>query len=230
MTMNHAVIPENATAYKGLEQQPGWTGEDDASIGPNPPAVAKIVQVTPPPIIQPMTMSLLTTGVVGKYCDWMAKKTVPVPAGALNCLLRASYTFSSVTGIQAWEVGRRKTSALKITDNGQTQLVPKGTQLEFDIVPSAEGGWKDTGIRFPMFQPGIAYEQELFYVNDADGALSLMYVSLNGILQPIPPALQHIAGADLGWAANEAVVAFQPDANPTATPFAAQVAMSAWFW
>jgi hypothetical protein len=177
-----------------------------------------------------MTMTLSTTGVKGKYCDWMCKKTVPVMPGALNCLIRAGYTFDSVVGINAWEIGRRRTNGNKITDNGQTQLVPRNGQLEFDIVPSAKGGWQDTGIRFPMFDPGVAYDQELYYVNDAGGALSLIYVSLNGNLQPIPAGLQHIAGANLGWAAAEAVFAFQPDANPTGTPFNARVKISAWFW
>lgn len=230
--MISAVIPASATCYNDLEQQQGWVSDASASISPNPPAVFKIVQATPPPIQPPMTMTLLTTGTEGKYSGWMSRKTVPVPAGAAHCLMRAGYTFDSVAGIQAWEVGRRFTNQNKCSDNGQTQLVPinGGKQLEFDIVPSAKGGWIDTGIRFPMFQPGVTYEQELYYVNDANGALSLIYVALNGDIQPVPAKLQHIAGVNLGWAANEAVVAWQPDANPTATPFAVKVTMNAAFW
>jgi hypothetical protein len=229
--MQAIAIPANAVAYTNLEQQTGWVGDDTASIGPNPPAVARIIQATPPPILPPMTMTLSTTGIKGEYCDWMAKKVVSVPAGALNCLIRASYIFDSVEGIQAWEVGRRKTDENGVTDNGQTQLVPlRGGLLEFDVVPSANGGWIDTGIRFSTFVVGVQYDEELYYVNDANGALSLQYVSLNGTIRLIPPRLQHIAGMKLGWAPNEAVVAFQPDANPIAAPFNAQVKMNTYFW
>jgi hypothetical protein len=60
-------------------------------------------------------------------------------------LVRASYTFISIGGIQAWEIGRRLTNASGVTDNGQILLVPvSGGLLEFDLVPSASGGWKDT--------------------------------------------------------------------------------------
>jgi hypothetical protein len=146
-------------------------------------------------------------------------------------LIRASFTFSSVSGIQAWEVGRRSTNASGITDNGQTQLVPKrGSKLEFDIVPSSSHGWQDTECRFPRFVAGTTYNEELYYVNDSSGALSLEYVSLNGTLCTIPPSLQNIAGAALGWSPSEAVVAFQPDANKSAVAYNAVVTISAWTW
>src|ERR1700678_1745066 len=135
--MNPIAIPPNATAYVGLEQQAGWEKQAGPSIGspgqPDP-AIWDIVQSWPPPIQPPMTMTLKTTGVKGSWCDWMAKAP-PIPASdLLNCLIRATYTFDSVEGIQAWEVGRRRTNKNKITDNGQTQLVPiAGGLLEFDI-------------------------------------------------------------------------------------------------
>jgi hypothetical protein len=230
--MQPVTIPASATAFLNLEQKTGWTKQSDPSItGPGAvtPAVWDFAQEMPAPIQPPMTLTLKTTGVAGKWSDWMCKAP-PIPASdLLNCLIRASYTFDSVEGIQAWEIGRRRTNKSKITDNGQTQLVPiQGGLLEYDIVPSAAGGWKDTGIRFPMWKPGAVNEQEMYWVNDPDGALSQQYVMLNGVLQPIPASLQHIVGANLDWDAT--VAAFQCDANPTAKPFNATVTLSIWMW
>ena len=118
-----------------------------------------------------------------------------------------------------------------ITDNGQTQLVPKrGGKLEFDIVPSSSHGWQDTGCRFPTFVIGTTYNEELYYVNSSSGALSIEYVDINGSLCSIPTSLQNVAGATLGWSPSEAVVAFQPDANKSAVAYNAVVTISAWTW
>jgi hypothetical protein len=220
-------IPNGATAFLSLEQKTGWTADASSSISPNPPALYAIN----PTGGGGATMTLETRGTSGKYTGWMAKKVITIPSGDLHMLARASYNFSSVSGIQAWEVGRRATNAAKITDNGQTQLVPiSGGQLEFDIVPSASGGWKDTGCRFPTFVAGKTYNEELYYTDDTNGALSLEYVSLNGTLCAIPSNLQHIAGASAGWAPNSAVMAFQPDANPTAVAYNAIITMNVWTW
>jgi hypothetical protein len=175
-------------------------------------------------------MTLDTTGTLGKYTGWMAKKTIST-SGQSNMLIRATYVFSSVSGIQAWEVGRRSTDSNGVTDNGQTQLVPiKGGLLEFDIVPSASGGWKDTGCRFPTFVAGTTYNEEIYYVDDASGSLSVMYVELNGTVCSIPSNLQSVTGASLGWSPNSAVIAFQPDANPSAVAYNAMVTMNVWVW
>ncbi len=236
--MQPVTIPANATAFLDLEQQTGWSKQSGPSItGPGAvtPAVWDIVQVTPPPIQPPVTLTLQTVGVKGKWADWMAKApNVKLPLNwAGNFLIRASYKFDSVVGIQAFEVGRRLTNANKVTDNGQTQLVPiAGGLLELDIVPSAAGGWKDTGIRFPTFVADTLYSEELYYINSADGACSLQYVILNGNLQVIPADCQNIAGSVQSepWTPSEAVPAFQLDANPTATPFNPVVTMSIWAW
>ncbi len=218
-------IPAGAASYLNLQQESGWSLDASSSISPNPPAVYTINQSG-----SPIVMTLNTVGRSGLYTGWMAKKNIST-SGQLHMLVSATYTFNSVSGIQAWEVGRRATNANGVTDNGQTQLVPiSGGLLEFDIVPSASGGWKDTGCRFPMFVKGITYDEELYYINDASGALSLMYVSLNGTVCTIPSGLQSIAGLAQGWAPNTAVMAFQPDANPSATAYQAVVKMSPWMW
>ena len=49
--------PSTATAFLNLEQQTGWTANDSSGIGPHPLAVKKIVQVTPPPIQPPTTLT-----------------------------------------------------------------------------------------------------------------------------------------------------------------------------
>jgi hypothetical protein len=221
-------IPEGALSYPSLQQDSGWSADADSTISPNPP---KVYTINPLPLGAPVTMTLDTTGVSGLYTGWMAKKAINTTAGKLHMLVRGSYTFSSVSGIQAWEMGRRLTNSSGVTDNGQTQLVPiSGGLLEFDLVPSASGGWKDTGCRFPTFVAGKTYNEELYYVDEANGALSLMYVSLNGDLCKISSSLQSIAGLAQGWAADSAVMAFQPDANPSAVPFNAAITMSAWMW
>lgn len=218
-------IPNGAVSYPGLEKESGWMADASSSISPHPPAVYTINQTGPP-----VVMTLATKGASGFYTGWMVKKTIKT-AGQLNMLIRTSYNFSSVTGIQAWEVGRRSTNSSRVTDNGQTQLVPiKGGLLEFDIVPSASGGWHDTGCRFPMFVANTTYNEELYYADDASGSLSLEYVELNGTVCTIPPNLQYITGASLGWAQDEATVAFQPDANPSAVPYNAVVTMNVWLW
>jgi hypothetical protein len=218
-------IPNGAVAYPSVEQESGWVADAGSSISPHPPTVYTINQSGPP-----VKMTLTTKGTSGLYTGWMAHKSIST-SGQLNMLIRSSYTFDSVSGIQAWEMGRRSTNASKVTDNGQTQLVPiTGGLLEFDIVPSSSGGWKDTGCRFPTFVAGTTYNEELYYVNDSSGALSLMYVSLNGALCAIPQGLQSIAGASLGWSADGSVLAFQPDANPSAATYNAVVKMSAWMW
>jgi hypothetical protein len=218
-------IPSNAVSYASLERQTGWTGDSGSDVAPHPPTAFAIV----PAGGGGATMTLQTTGTAGIYTGWMAKKTVAV--SGTHDLLRATYEFTSVTGIQAWEVGRRKTNSAGITDNGQTQLVPiAGSKLEFDIVPSSAGGWKDTGCRFPAFTANTLYDEDLYFVSDSNGALSLEYVSLNGSICMIPQSLQHIAGIAKGWSKNEMVVAFQPDANPKAIAYGATVTMSAWTW
>lgn len=231
-------IPSNATAYLNLEQQPGWTKQSGPAItgkGAVTPETWDIVQVTPPPIVQATTLKLRTTGVKGQYCDWMAKAApLKMPAGAASCLIRSSYTLDTILGLQALEIGWRGTNEQGITNNGQAELVPinGGKQLRLDLVPSAQGGWEDATVRFPMFVAGRANQQEQFYAMDPDGALSMQYFMLNGALALIPVALQKIAGAKQNppWALLTAVPAVQIDANPTGTPFEVQVALSIWFW
>jgi hypothetical protein len=219
-------IPSGATSYSNLEQVTGWTSEADSSISPNQPSTYNITQSS-----APVEMTLVTQGASGLYSGWIAKKSITTPSTASHMLVRVSYTFNSVSGIQAWEVGRRYTNANGVTDNGQTQLSLKSNgQLEFDIVPSSSGGWKDTGCRFPTFVAGTTYNEELYYVDDSTGSLSLMYVSLNGTVCDIPSSLQSITGSSQGWAKNSAVLAFQPDANPTGVEYKAVVTMNAWMW
>jgi len=239
--------PQGATELASLEQQTGWSGDSTASVsGAYAPAVCEINptgQGNPCPGAGTTaggtysgggggsTLTLTTTGESGKYTGWMAKKSITTTCGQYNMLLSGTYTFTgSVAGIQAWEFGRRATNCSGITDNGQTQLVPKSGQLEFDIVPSSSGGWTDTGCRFPMFVANTAYTEQLYYVNDANGALSLEYVSLNGTVCTIPSNLQHVAGSSLGWSDNGAVIAFQPDDNMTGDTYSAQVTVTAYTW
>lgn len=239
-------IPGGATSYPSLEQNSGWTGDSTFAVsGAVAPAVCEI---TPTGVGNPCpgagtsgggtftgggggsTLTLSTTGISGQYSGWMAKNSITT-SGQLNMVMRASYTFDSVSGIQAWEIGRRATNAAGITDNGQTQLVPiSGSLLELDLVPSSSGGWQDTGCRFPTFVASTLYSEELYYINTSGGALSIKYVSLNGTLCTIPSGLQNIAGASLGWTPNEAVVAFQPDANTSAVAYNGVVTMSVWAW
>lgn len=232
--MNPVAIPANATAYLNLEGQPGW--EKDASvpgIGPCAPADYDIVQTVPPPIQPLTTMDLPTTGVKGSWCDWMAKKTVAAPAGKLNCVIRSSVIFDTLLGYNAFEVGRRKTDQNAVTDNGQQELVQiAGNLLRLDVVPGASGGWVDTGARFPMFQPGVLYEMEQYWVNAANGALSPQYFMLNGGLFPMPAKFQNIPGAVQSprWALNEAVAAFQIDTNTAGVPYKPRVTMSVYFF
>jgi hypothetical protein len=218
-------IPGDAVSYPDLEQDTGWSSDADSSISPNPPSIYTIN-----PSGSPIVMTLDTKGTSGLYTGWMAKKTIHTTS-ALHMLVRASYTFDSVSGIQAWEMGRRSTNANGVTDNGQTQLVPLSDgQLEFDIVPSSSGGWKDTGCRFPTFVEGTTYNEEIYYINDSNGALSVAYVSLNGKVCSIPSSLQNITGSSQGWTSDSAVMAFQPDANRSAVEYKAVVKMSVWKW
>lgn len=222
-------IPGYATANLSLEQQSGWTTDASSDISPNPPTSYAIV----PTGGGGSTMTLQTANTANVYAGWMAKKTVSTTSGQLHFLIRTTYTFDSVSGIQAWEVGRRATNNAQVTDNGQTQLVPiGGGQLEFDTVPSPSGGWLDTGCRFPTFVASTLYSEELYWVADTSGALSLQYVSLNGTLCSIPSANQNVAGLVQSppWTANEMVVAFQPDIKPLGTTYNAVVTMSAWTW
>ena len=237
--MNPVVMPSTGvTAYANLEQKPGWTKQSGPAItGPGAvtPSIWDILQVTPPPVQPPTTLTLQTTGVKGQWADWMAKApTIAIPKDWTgNFLLRASYTFDSVVGIQAFEVGRRLTNAQQITDNGQMQMVPgSGGLMQVDIVPSAAGGWKDTGIRFPTFVANQLYQEEIYYQSTPAGVLSIQYVMLNGNLQPIPASCQNIAGSkqNPAWGASEAVPAYQCDANPTAIPFNPVVALSCYAW
>ena len=219
-------IPIGATVYSSLEQTSGWTTDASSDVSPNPPTSYAIV----PTGGGGSTMTLQTANTANDYAGWMAKKTINITSPQLHMLLRVSYTFSSVSGIQAWEVGRRKTDTNGVTDNGQTQLVPiSGGVLEFDVVPFG-GGWSDTKCRFPTFVAGTAYTEELYYINGTDGSLSLKYIQLNGKVCPIPIGLQNVAGTTPGWAHNEAVMAWQPDIKPVGAAYNAVVTMSAWTW
>jgi hypothetical protein len=241
------IIPAGATAFTSLEQQSGWNGDSTFSVsGANAPAVC---QINPGGSGNPCpgagtptggtysgggggsTMILQTTPENSLYTGWMAKKNLTT-SGQFNNLKRITYQFDSVTSIQAFEVGRRSSNASQVTDNGQTQLVPiGGGLLEFDIA-SGGASWIDTGCRFPTFIANALYSEELYWVNDPSGALSLKYVSLNGTICVIPLNLQHIAGVveTPPWAADAAVVAWQPDAKPGTTPYNATVTMSFWLW
>jgi hypothetical protein len=237
--MQPVSIPASATAFLNLETRPGWTKQSGPAItGPGAviPATWNINQVVPPLVQPPTTLTLETAGIKGSWADWMAKAPpIAIPATATNCLLRASYIYNSVQGIQASEVGWRGSNAQKVTNNGQAQLVPLSNgKLEFDIVPSAAGGWKDTGLRYPLFVAEMLNSQEQYYTMGAgaEWPLSMQYMMLNGLLQAIPADCQNIAGAvqNPPWAPLEAVPAFQEDANPTGIPFARQVTLSLWFW
>ena len=223
-------IPSYATSFPSLEQDTGWTTDASSDVSPNPPTSYAIV----PTGGGGSTMTLQTANTANQYAGWMAKKSITT-GGQLNMVLRASFKFTSVSGIQAWEVGRRAVNTAGITDNGQTQLVPiSGGLLEFDKVPSPSGGWLDTGCRFPMFVVGTTYNEELYYVNDSTGALSLEYVEITypGYSQvcPIPSSMNPVAGSALGWTPGAAVMAFQPDIKPLGAAYNAVVTMSAWTW
>jgi hypothetical protein len=85
-----------------------------------------------------------------------------------------------------------------------------------------------------MFVVGTTYNEELYFINDSTGALSLEYVEITypGYSQvcPIPSSMNPVAGSSLGWTPLAAVMAFQPDIQPLATAYNAVVTMSAWTW
>jgi hypothetical protein len=235
---NPVTPPSNATAYLNLEAQPGWTANDSSSIGPHPLVIKNIVQVTPPPVQPPTTLTFETQGTPGDWCDVMyTPKAIPVPPKTYNCLIRVKVTRKDWINSN-FEFGRRKTDENGVTDNGELQFVPLWnakpaySEMEFDLVPSGTtGGWVNPGaITFPTPAAGATANFEAYYINDPDGACSLQYISMNGDLRPIPAEFQHIAGAKLNWAKNEAVAAIQIDANPTATMLTDQIEMSIWFW
>lgn len=240
-------VPGGATVNASLEQQSGWSGDSTASVsGAYAPAICSITPVgngNPCPGAGTTiggtysgggggsTMTLGSQGVSGEYSGWMAKKTVSTVSGQLHYLIRATYNFSAVSSIQAWEIGRRATNNAGVTDNGQTQLVPiSGSLLEFDIVPSSSGGWADTGCRFSTFTASTAYTEEIYYTADSSGDLSVQYVSLNGTLCTIPGTMQNVGGASLGWTPNEMVAAFQPDIKPGTGSYNALVTMYTATW
>jgi hypothetical protein len=223
-------IPVTATLLDNLQAESGWTVDASKSIGSTgepAPAQAVIQQVAQPPIPQPDALVLATTGVKGKWCDWMAKKTAPVPAGKLNMALVIDFTFpkGSLAGVNAQEFGRRFTDENGYTDNGQTQWVIKGEEMEFDTVPSAKGGWIDTGIRVPLFVEGALNTQVIIYQRNADNSLSVLEVWLNGVEYLVPAALQSVESVKMSppWAPNEAVIGIQQDAGPSATPYTLNV-------
>lgn len=242
-----AVVPIGATAFTNLEQASGWNGDSTLSVsGAFAPSVCQIVpggSGNPCPGAGTSaggtysggggggTMVLQTTPEAGNFTGWMAKKNLTTPSFVYS-LMRATYSFSSVTTIQAWEIGRRSSNSSQVTDNGQTQLVPiGGGLLEFDVA-SGGASWIDTGCRFPIFVVSVLYTEELFWINDSNGALSLKYVSLNSTICVVPLNLQHIAGVveTPPWAANASVVAWQPDAKPGTVPYNATVTMNYYTW
>ena len=234
--MNPVIPPPTALTYLGIEQRPGWAANDSSDIGPNPVAKAQVVQVLPPPIQPPMTMTLETQGQPGKWCDAMyTPPPVTIPAGAYSCLIRATVTPNDAINAN-FELGFRATNQQGITNNGEVQFVPLwNTQyksMEFDVVPGPSGGWKDTGIRFPPFQVGVANEIELYYTATAENVLSPQYVSLNGDLQAIPESCQNLPSAKQTppWALLKAVPAFQIDCNENAVPLSHGVTMSIYLW
>lgn len=234
--MQPVSIPSTATAFLNLEQQTGWTANDSSGIGPHPLAVKKIVQVTPPPIQPPTTLTFETQGTPGDWCDVMyTPKPITIPEGAYNFLIRETVIFNDAVNAN-FETGFRATNANGITNNGEVQFVPlwntQYAEMEFDVVPGPTGGWKDTGIRFPIFQTGVSVAIELYGTCDAENSLSLQYVSVNGNLQAVPSGCQNLPGAkqEPPWAQSKAVPAVQIDANPTATLLTHRVTISIWFW
>jgi hypothetical protein len=217
-------IPATATLLDNLQAETGWSADASHGIGSTgepPPSQDVIQQVAQPAIPRPDALVLLTTGVKGKWCDWMAKKTVPIPAGSLNMALAVDFTFpkGSLAGVNAQEFGRRFTDESGYTDNGQTQWVIKGDLMEFDIVPSSKGGWIDTGVRAPVFVEGAPNTQVVLYRRNADKSLSVLAVWLNGVEYSVAAEYQNVESAKLNWGVNEAVIGIQQDAGPGATPY-----------
>lgn len=244
-------VPAGATANLNMEQLSGWTGDSTFSVsGAFAPAVC---EMTPTGVGNPCpgantsaggtytgggggsTLNLLTVGSISGYSGWMAKVVFAIGAAQLHSKLVATFNINTgtISEVQAHEIGYRAANNAAITNNGQTQLVPLSSTgpLEFDI---ASGGstWLDTGCRFSMFTLGATNTEEWYWVNDYNGAMSLIYVALNGVYCYIPPSLQHIAGASLGWSPNAGVLAFQPDAKPTSTAasFGEQITASMYTW
>jgi hypothetical protein len=228
--------PANATAYLNLEAQPGWTANDSSSIGPHPLVIKNIVQVTPPPIQPPTTLTFETQGTPGDWCDVMyTPKAIAIPEGPYAVLIRTTVIFNDAINAN-FESGFRATNVNGITNNGEFQFVPLANtqykEMEFDVVPGPNGGWKDTSLRFPTFLVGPANAIEYYATADSNNTLSPQYISVNGNLQAIPASCQNLLGGKQSplWALLKAVPAFQIDANTKAVLLRHQVTMSVYFW
>ena len=178
--MQPVSIPSTATAFLNLEQQTGWTANDSSGIGPHPLAVKKIVQVTPPPIQPPTTLTFETQGTPGDWCDVMyTPKPITIPDGPYAVLIRETVIFNDAINAN-FESGFRATNANGITNNGEFQFVPlwntKYAEMEFDVVPGPTGGWKDTSLRFPTFLVGPSNAIEYYAIADANNTLSPQYI------------------------------------------------------
>ena len=116
--------------------------------------------------------------------------------------------------IQAVEVGNRPTDWEGYTGNGQMQWVPIGNgMMRLDVVPSAAGGWVDTGFRRPMFTEGVlhTFTQRYAYANQMFWPLEVKVD--DDPPEAIPPGLVNPTMTKLNWQAGETVVCLQPDDN-----------------
>lgn len=195
-----------------IQSDPGWKIVTGPDIGPAAPTITFAQEP------QPTALVMQITGVPGKYADGVCRSAdYPIPPKAIGAVLTATFTVddASLLFTQALELGAKFTLDNGMTLNGQLQFDygKAPADMTLDLTSIAGSGWSPTQIVRPKFAPGSRHRVVIVYKWTATN-ISVMSITIDGTLYPIPLAMQGVAGKMLGWGRNLFQVNFQPNTNP----------------
>jgi hypothetical protein len=165
----------------------------------------------------PNAAVLSVTGVNGKYCDWLAGISLPLPTNTGNVEMHLVFALdaNTLTNTQAIETDTKITDANKITYNGSLQFdYSQSPTLMFVQIDKAGGGWVNTGISLPKWTPNVTHTEDVYYsFNSTAKTYSVLQVVLDGVVYPTPASLHNLPGTNAGWAPSEILPQLQQDTN-----------------
>lgn len=203
------------TFILGIQAILGWSTVTGPSIGPVAPNLFTFQQGTTQWLPQAGLISV--TGVPGKYADGMLKYSHVLPANTGHLIMTANFALDadSLINAQALELGTKITDENGITYNGQIQFdySTSPTEMVLDVV-NKDYTWTRTRLSLPKFVPNTEYEVNITYGFDTvSRTISVLSVSINGVVYVTPADLIDLPGQNLGWGKNQMVAGFQPDVN-----------------
>lgn len=214
-----------------LQLTPGWkthTQADGSNIGGVPPLSYGFLQGIPS---APTAMLFHAQGstVAGGYADWEAFIDRPVLPNTGNLSLSFDLTVdgNAAQYAQAIEVDTILcVGGFKYNFSQQLSYAADGV---IDIA-QASGGWVSTGIVLGKLPAFVAHHFLFTYAfNVKTHSYSFVSVTVDGVVYPIPSALQNLTAQSTTWA-DGAMLQVQQDLNAQAGQFSMLIDNAQFAW